>query len=314
MKIEKKQFIRDLKKGMNVNDIFVVKSKSEILKYSGGYRFEMLLSDKTGDIYAKYWGGNDFDKVKAVWEKIKVDDVIYIEGRVSVWNDMLEIALNENSEIRVLSPDEFYKKDFIEVSETVEKDFEEFMAFIRSIDNDILRNLLLKIFTNAQIVSEFKRAPASYYEHYSYAGGLLKHTINVAKLCEFVAKIHENVDRNLLITGALLHDIGRIKEFKVGTTLKPTKLSYFETHEVIGIRILEDFYRDLKIPNDIQLRLNHIILTHHGKYEPIIPEAYIVKYCNDLDTNVSMILGLKKLKKDVVEFEIEKQFHKVYFG
>lgn len=281
MKFEKKQFVKDLSKGMTVNDIFIVKNKTDILKYSKGYRFEFTVGDKTGDILVKFWGDTNLDEVTKKWNMIKEDTVIYLEGRVNMWKDQLDIAMDKNSNIRILSPDDFYKKDFIEVNEKIEEDFKELKEYINKINNEILRNLLNTIFTNPNILVAMKQAPASYLEHYSYAGGLVKHTLNVVRLADFVSRYHTNIDRNILLAGAILHDIGRIKEFKIKTTIKQAKISKYENHEVIGIRILEDFYRQLNVPQDMQLQINHIILTHHT--EPKTPEGVIVKYCNELD-------------------------------
>lgn len=283
MKFEKKQFVRDLTKGTNVNDIFVVKSKTDIMTYSKGYRFEFTVGDKTGDITVKFWGENNLDEVKEKWNLIKEDDVIYIEGRVNKWNEQLDIAVDKSSVIRLLTSDEYYKKDFIEISDKIEDDFKDLMGYVNKIDNDILRKFLTTLFANHNVALEFKQAPASYLEHYSYAGGLVRHTLNVVKLADYISTFHTNIDKNILLAGAIVHDIGRTKEFKIKTTIKRAKIAIYETHEVIGIRILEDFYRQLEMPTDMVLKLNHIVLSHHGK--PKTPEGIVIKYCNDLDQN-----------------------------
>ncbi|MEM2115647.1 MAG: HDIG domain-containing protein [Candidatus Woesearchaeota archaeon] len=302
MKFEKKQFIANLEKGMTVSDIFVVKNKSEIYRYSAGYRFELLLGDKTGEIYLKYWGTNDYDAVKKIWEDIPLNSVIYVEAKVVVWNNTLELSANEQSTIRVLGEEDYFKKDFIEISETIEKDMEELKSVIMNIDNDILRNFILNVFKNPNFLVEFKRSPASYLTHYFYAGGLVKHTLNVAKICLNISKIHEYFDKNLLLAGAILHDIGRTKQFKIDTIIKPTNSYFLEPHEGIGVRMLQPYYESMAISSDFQVKLNHLILTHHT--QPALPEGYLLKYANDLDIKMATIYKLKQLKKDnIVEFE-----------
>lgn len=307
MKIEKKQFIANLEKGTIVNDIFVVKAKSDIIKYSSGYRFELLLGDKTGEIYLKYWGGNDYEAVKKILDVINVDDVIYIEAKVTQWNNILELSANEQSQIRVLGEEEYYKKDFVEISETFEKDFEELKNLILLMDNEILKNFLLNIFKNPNLAVEFKRSPAEYVKHYYYVGGLLKHTLNVTKLCLSVSKVHEIFDKNLLITGAILHDIGRIKQFKIETLIKPTRSYYLEPHESIALKILQPYYEQLNVGQELQTKINHLILTHH--HNPSLPEAHLLKYVNELDIKIATIQSLKNIKREkIVEFFGESLF------
>jgi 3'-5' exoribonuclease len=140
------------------------------------------------------------------------------------------------------------------------------------------------------------KSPATTFSHHSYAGGLLKHTLNVLKISLYLNGLYENTNRDLLICGAILHDIGKIEEFKITTSIKETKKSVLLGHEILGIHIIQNVINELDISTELTNKLYHIVSKHHTEAKFI--EAKIIKHANELDSEVDLMIKLKEWGKE----------------
>lgn len=299
----KNQFVRDLKEGDMVNSMFAVKYKKPPREYKSkskeGEWFEIRISDKTGEITAKYWG-DDVMFTNKIYKSFDKDDVIFMRGRVNAYGNGIEILI-EPGKIRKCVPEEYDVKDFVDV---VKKDIEAMMSELMEVVNTIeepYSTLLHSFFGDNEFSKEFKKAPAAMHRHQNYVGGLLEHTLNVVKICERIYDIHPGLDYHLLITGALLHDIGKTKEMKVSTSIDISEEGMLLGHITIGAEMLIEKIKKLEeFPERIKLKLIHIILSHHGRLEygspktPQFPEAHAVYFADEIDAKVDYTLRLKE--------------------
>lgn len=300
----KSQFISDLKEGDSVNSAFSVKYKHPPESYKNGFRFEVGLADRTGEIELKYWGGADKEKVEALYKEFKVDDVVEVSGKVSAFKGVAEIHINEGAgSIRKIA--EFDIGDFVEKSaEDSEKLAAEMLNEIKGMKNGHLRRLMEAFFEDAEFMRQFKSAPGAMYMHHATIGGLIEHTSHVLRLCREIHAIYPAMDRDLLISGAILHDIGKIQEFRAGTNIKQTEEGMLRGHIALGEEAVLARIRGIKdFPNELKIKIAHMMLSHHGANEygspkePSFPEAAAVYYADEMDSKVDQFVKIKKETK-----------------
>ncbi|MCD6146794.1 MAG: HD domain-containing protein [Thermoplasmata archaeon] len=299
----KKQFIDEIAEGDAVNSMFAVKFKKPPRKYKNkskeGEWFELRLTDKTGEITAKYWG-DDVIYTNKLYKSVDKGDVIFLRGRAVAYGDGIEIVI-EKEGVRKCSPDEYDATDFVEVcSKDINEMMSQLMGIIESTEEPY-KSLLLSFFKDEDFAEKFRRAPAAMHRHHSYIGGLLEHTLNVARICQRVYELHNELDYSLLVTGAILHDIGKIREFDVGTSIEMSEEGMLIGHITIGVQMLMERIKTIEnFPERIKWKLAHIILSHHGKNEygspkiPQFPEAHVVYFADDMDAKVDYTINLKE--------------------
>lgn len=322
MAYEKKQNIQELKVGDTVNDIFAVRSKRGIVKYQNGLKFELEIVDGTGKIMLKYWGGTNENKINQIYNLINEDDVIFINGRVGEYpqgSGRKDISLNEENIIKVCSKEEYNLADFIKITEkNIDEMFVELTNIINSIQDEHLKTILNLFLRDENFVKEFKKSPGAMYKHHAWIGGLLEHTLNVTKICDNIQKIHPELNRDLLLTGAVLHDIGKMKELKVTTNIKFSNDGKLKGHLMIGLELLLEKFNGNEIPEEYKLKLIHMLLSNHGKLEfgspvtPSFPEALVIYYSDELDAKTKMIITAKKEAQTEEDYVYTKDFGDIY--
>ena len=304
IKTDKKQFIGDLRLGSDVNDVFAVKFKGTLREYVKGWSFDFTVADKTGDMKVKYWGRKDRDSVKEIYQCFDVDDLVFITGKVSSFRDQLEIQMNEELHHTITKCDrtEYDLGDFLSKTE---KDVEGLLDYLRrvidSINDPHLNRLLHSLFDNSEFVKAFKESPAAITHHHNFLGGLLEHTVGVVKICESLCSFYTELDRDILLTAAILHDIGKIPKYKYTVSISMSDEGRFIGHIVLGDRIVWKIMGELPdFPDDYKMKLSHMILSHHGEYEwgsPKIPataEACALHYADNCDSKVKEFLQVIK--------------------
>lgn len=313
----KNQFIDELEDGSAVNSVFAVKYKKPPSKYKRGKKgswFEIRLSDKTGEITARYWG-KDLVSTDELYKSFEKDDVLYIRGRTEMYKEKLQISI-ESGGIRKCSPSEYSIEDFVKKSENIDELFDELMEMIESIDEPF-KGLLSKFFDDNSFIEKFKKAPAAMHRHQNYVGGLLEHSLNVAKICDKICEVHE-LDRNLLLTGAILHDIGKIKELKVTTSIDVSIEGMLKGHIIAGLEMLKEKMDGMNLTENLKFKLSHLLLSHHGKREygspktPQFPEALALYYADELDAKIDYSLRLKREAKTEDPWIWTKDFGSIY--
>jgi len=319
---KKEQFVENLREGDVVNDFFAIKIKKPPRSYKKGTWFDFIANDKTGEIVIKFWGGENKDRVKRLYDSFQVGDVVQIRsGYVEIYEEKPQISINESTGgIRRCSPNEYVISDFMPSLE--ESKIKELYDYIKKevggIKNEQLKNLLLLFFNDQKFVKDYMHVPSAISHHHNYVGGNLEHSVGVARLCDNICKMYPNINRDLVITGAILHDIGKIKEYGYKASIDKTEEGNFIGHIVIGERWIKEKIEELKkngktFTKELENQLLHLILSHHGRYEwgsPKMPktvEASILHQADLMDSQVKNYIqhveeGKKTTNDDWVSF------------
>lgn len=298
--MSKKQFISHLKDGEIVDDVFAVKFKKPPVPYQKGYWFEIRISDKTDEITAKYWSTDDLTSINKVYASFEKGDVVHIIGKASTYMNKMEISINPPSG-KIIKTENYSISDFISESKfNIEEMYSTLLNYINSIKNKDMVNILNSFFIqDAEFIKQFKFSPAAMHLHQNYLGGLLEHTLNVTSICKTISEIYPELDYDLLVTASLLHDIGKIKEFDVTTSIDVSEEGMLKGHITIGNELLVEKMKALNTPNLIALKLSHMMLSQHGKKEfgspvnPQMPEAVALYFADDCDSKVYQYLKAK---------------------
>ncbi len=296
-----KQFIENLEAGIDVNSSFSVKYKHPTKKYKNGFMFVVGIADRTGESEIAYFGGTDERKVKEAYNTFERDDIIEVKnGKVAQYKDSTNITINEGIG-KIVKMSEYDITDFVpETENDIEDMTTDLMQTIESVENPHLKTLLASFFSDSSFLENFKKAPAALYIHHAYIGGLLEHTLHVIELCKSISKVYNTLDKDLLLTGAILHDIGKIKEFVVTTNIKQTEDGMLRGHITLGEEMVLEKIRSISdFPETLRLKVAHIMLSHHGSNEygspkePCFPEAVAIHYADEFDSRVDQYVKMK---------------------
>jgi len=316
----KKQFIKDLKPGDRVDSLFAVKFKKPVKNYVKGYMYEARVADKTGEITAKYWGDNDENSVQKLYDDFQKPDVIRVTGTANEYMGRLEIGISKTDRDILEKTDEYDVTDFVASSERdIDEMMNELTGTAESIKNAHLKTLLEKMLKDEKFIDRFKKSPASMMYHQNCVGGLLEHTLNVVKICETLCEIYPVLDRDLLIAGALLHDVGKVFELEVSTVIDVSEDGMLRGHIIIGEEFVnERIKKIIDFPETLKLKLLHMILSHHGEKrfgapkEPQLPEAVALHYADYCDAKVDLFLKAKSEAKTEDKWIWDKKLGHVY--
>ncbi len=298
-KFNKKFSIGSLQDGQEIDDIFVVKIKKKFAPYGEGkgFYFNLLLTDASGkSIDYKYWGSAEESKVKTLFESISNDSVLRIQGKVQSYRNKLTISTNEPKICQVLLPEQFDSELFIKSPKwNIDNMVKELYSQINSVTNSELKSLLESVFLDEKILNKFKIHPGAIQIHHNWKGGLLQHTLEVVKICELMYTFNKTLDLDLMITGSLLHDLGKLEELEVTSRIKGTKAGQLHGHIIQGIMFLTERLNKSKMDLDLKNKLIHILISHHGKEfygspkTPMIPEAFVIYHADELSAKVAEI-------------------------
>lgn len=263
----------------------LVQEKETSYKRSGEPYIRFSLSDGQKTIKAVLW-----DNLDQVTDKIQSGTVVKIQGSVTQYQNELQLTIHR---IRLATIEEANVSDFLpRTDHDIEEMMQEITTLIESINTTYLKNLLESFFLNETIRQQFCDAPAAKKLHHNVLGGLVEHTLTVTKICNFLASIYPSLNRDILITASLLHDIGKIVE------LEPNSFEYSDAGRLLGHlfigaeKILEHSAKLDEENQELKLELLHAILAHHGSQEwgsPIVPmtiEAMALHYADNLDAKL----------------------------
>lgn len=289
-----KKFVAELEIGQPVYNVFQVRRKELLpFKEKPGKFLSLSLGDKTGEIDAKLW-----DNAEDEAAGLNIADFVLVKGVVTTYNQRPQITLETVKKVNVKPADLVY---FLPTSpRDVAEMWEELQQKIAQVANPHLQNLLRQVFADETVAEQFRRAPAAKSHHQAYLGGLLEHTLNVMRLAEQIAAAYEGIDRDLLLTGAVLHDIGKIYEYRYDLFIDYTDAGRLLGHIVMGANLVQDRIRSLPdFPETLKLKVLHMIVSHHGRYEwqspkrPKFLEAAILHQADYLDAEVDKFLQAK---------------------
>ncbi|MFO7860495.1 MAG: OB-fold nucleic acid binding domain-containing protein [Desulfosalsimonas sp.] len=284
----KKWFVSQLKSGQAVTELFVLAEKTLSHKKDGAPYLSIALSDKTGRVRGVVW-----DNVEQIADAAAAGDVVRVQGNVSEYRGGLQVVVKE------LEPAETGADpaDFLPATRrNPEQMLERIIALGQAVSSDVLRGLLDAFWNDASFVAQFKKAPAAKKMHHAYIGGLLEHSLSLSLLADRVAGHYSGIDRDLLITGAILHDIGKINEFVFDTSIDYSSEGRLVNHIVIGVGMLEEKIRQIPdFPQKTALLLRHMMVSHHGSRElgspepPKTLEAVLLNYLDEIDAKINGI-------------------------
>ncbi|MEE8400372.1 MAG: HD domain-containing protein, partial [Desulfobacterales bacterium] len=266
MAIRKTQFVNAMRAGDAVEDVFALAEKTRMHKKDGDAYLNVTLSDKTGRIKGVVW-----DNVESILSGISACDFVNVTGRVSDYRGKLQLVL------KAMSPhptDGIDTADFLPTTpRNIDAMFQRLQQLTDSVKTDHLNVLLEAFWNDAAFVEQFKAAPAAMKMHHAYIGGLLEHSLSMALLVESIAGHYGGLDRDLLLTGAVLHDIGKIQEFEYQYRIAYSTQGKLMNHIVIGLKVLDEKISQLDgAADDDYLLLRHMVVSHHGSREFGSPE------------------------------------------
>ncbi len=298
----KKQAVNKLKEGDKVDDIFFVKFKKGLKNYKSkeGSYFNLTLSDSSGNIEYTFWGDSQNSKVKELYDSLKEDMIVKVRGQVTVFNGKKQLTSNSYDDIKILKEGEYDEKDFIKPPrKDADEQYSRLLSVVNEVKNPQLRKLLEAVFTDENVIKSFKKMPGGIEIHHNWIGGLLDHTLEVLDYALLSSRQFSKLDKDLLITGALLHDIGKLEELKVTTRIRGTVKGQLLGHIVLGSIFVARKCEELGIDEELKNKVLHLIVSHHGKEEygspkgPMFPEALAVYYADELSSKLAEILEFK---------------------
>ncbi|MFL6352195.1 MAG: 3'-5' exoribonuclease YhaM family protein [Bryobacteraceae bacterium] len=282
----KSPFIGSLVPNEVVTAQFLVLSKEIRQKRTGEPYLSLHLADRTGEMEAKMW-----DNVAEVMHVFDRDDFVKVKGLFQLYQNRSQFTVHR---LRRLEDNEVDFADYFPCSERDPDDmFAELQATIASIQNSHLRALLEMVFSDARVARLYRLAPAAKNIHHACRGGLIEHVLSLCKLCRLTASHYQNLDIDLLLTGAILHDLGKIDELAYARSFGYSSEGQLLGHIVIGMRILAGkFDQVADFPAKLRILVEHMIISHHGELEfgspkvPAFPEALLLHHLDNLDSKM----------------------------
>ncbi|HSR13251.1 MAG TPA: HD domain-containing protein [Thermodesulfobacteriota bacterium] len=293
-----KILVSQITKGQSLESVFLVKEKSLNKTKSGSPYLSIRLCDRTGEIEARIWD-NAIEFVP-LFEK---DDFIRVKAETDEFQGVLQLRI---SKLKRCAEAEIRLEDFLpKTSKDIPEMFAELKRIASSVENPFLQKLLDSFFRDEAWAARFAAAPAAKGVHHVYLGGVLEHTLCVARLVSIVAPLYPGLNRDLLLAGAILHDTGKIAELSFERAFDYTDRGRLLGHIILSVEMVEDRMRTIPgFPGELALLLKHLLLSHHGEYEfgspklPMTVEAMLLHQLDDLDAKVNAFSAWMEKEKD----------------
>ncbi len=280
------KYIESFREGEGINDIYLVRSKKSDVTKTGKPYDKLVLADKTGSVDAMIWdpssaGIDDFDTL----------DYICINAVVNSYQGANQLNIKR---ARKCSEGEYDPADYLPVSErNIDEMWTELTAHIDGVKNPYLKQLLDAFFGDEDFAKKFKKSSAAKAVHHGFVGGLLEHTLSVTNMCEYYTKAYPMLSRDLLISVAILHDIGKTRELSDFPQNDYTDEGQLMGHIVIGAHMVMEKMDDIEgFPEKLYSEVTHCILAHHGEYEfgspkkPALMEAVALHFADNTDAKM----------------------------
>ena len=292
----KSPFVNELEPNRVVTTSFLVRAKEIRQKKSGELYLSLILGDRTGEVDAKMW-----DNVAEVMDTFDRDDFVKIKGLVQVYQNRPQVTIHK---VRRMDESEV---EFIDYFPSSTRDPNEMWAELRGLaagmSNPHLKGLLAAVLDDEEIAARYRRAPAAKQIHHAYLGGLLEHVLSLCQLARITAAHYRDIDFDLLLTGVVLHDIGKIYELHYERGFSYSDDGQLLGHIMMGVRMIGEKLRGLPdFPPPLRTLVEHMVLSHHGRLEfgspklPQFPEALLLHYLDDMDSKMECMRNL--LEKD----------------
>lgn len=282
----KTEYVADLQPNQAVTTFLLVQSKEIRFKRSGEPYLSLRLSDRSGRLDAKMWDG--VAEVAATFER---DDVIKVQGVVQLYRDRLQMTVQR---LRPAQEAEIEISDYLpRTQRNIDEMFQLVRDTVEGMENQHLKRMLQTFLNDEEIAGKFKTAPAAKTLHHAFVGGLLEHVVSLLNLAGLTAANYDFIDLELLQAGVILHDMGKIEELSYQRAFGYTNEGQLLGHITIVLRMLDQKCREIPdLSPKWKMLVEHMILSHHGKYEfgspklPMFPEALMLNYIDDLDSKL----------------------------
>jgi 3'-5' exoribonuclease len=281
-------YIRDCQQHENqtVTSSFVVASKQVKTKKNGEFYLAVTLADRTGQVQANMW-----DNVSETINAFEQDDFVKVKGMVQKYNGRWQLTMHK---LRKLGDTEIDYADYLpKTPKDIDQLWRTLSEFVESFENTWLKRLIRDFMADEAIAKAYKDAPAAKTLHHAYVGGLLDHVVSLFTVCDLAVRNYPQVNRDLLLTGAFLHDIGKIHELAYQRSISYTTKGQLLGHMIIELEMLHEKLAQIPgFPDELKILIEHLIISHHGQYEfgspklPMFPEALMLHYLDDLDSKM----------------------------
>lgn len=283
----KEIFVRDLAQHQNktIRSTFLVRQKELRSTRNGEPYLALRLGDASGEVEARMW-----ENASRADQEFALDDLIEVTARVELFRQRPQISIQKLRRLdETPAPKDYYPASKYDSEEM----FQKLGTVVEGFSDPHLKGLLQAVLGDAEIAARLKRAPAAKSLHHAYLGGLLEHVLSLCRLCYVVAKNYPQVRRDLLLTGAILHDLGKIYELEYERSFQYSTPGQLLGHMIIGLEMVQKKMRALEgFPPELKTLVEHLIISHHGAYEfgspklPMFPEALMLHYLDDLDSKM----------------------------
>ena len=303
------RYVNELREGEMVSEIYLCKSKQSLKTKAGKSYYSLILQDKTGTLDGKIWdlssGIDHFEEMH----------YIKVEGQVTQYQGVNQLNIRR---VRVAMEGEYVPSDYMPCTDKdVSKMYQDLLNLIGKVENTYLKKLLQMFFVeDVEFLETFKNHSAAKKVHHGFIGGLLEHTLSVTKLCEFYSMQYPVLNKDLLLTAAMFHDIGKVKELSAFPENDYTDEGQLLGHIIIGTMMLDEKIRQIpNFPKTLENELKHCILAHHGEYEygspkkPAIVEALALNMADNTDAKMQTF---KELLQGDKENEVWLGFQRLF--
>ena len=293
-------YVRDAAQFENkvITTSFVVAAKQVKPKKTGEPYLALTLADRTGHIEAKVW-----DNVADIMASFEQDDFVKVRGLINKYNSRFQLTVHKLKRLEESAVD--YSDYLPKTAKDVDELWRTLGEFVATFQNPHLKVLIENFMSDAEIAQAYRNAPAAKTLHHAYIGGLLDHVVSLLKLCDLACRNYPQVDRDLLLSGAFLHDIGKIHELSYARSIAYTTRGQLLGHMIIELEMLQSKLPP-EFPPDLKTMLEHMIISHHGHYEfgspklPMFPEALMLHYLDDLDSKMESMRAHFEREAEVV--------------
>lgn len=282
-------FVTDLLGEQTITTFFLVHEKELRNTREGKPYLRLSLGDRSGTVEARMW-----DLFEAAAKDISRDDFVKVQARVEVYRDRPQLAVLQ---VRVARPEEIDISDFLpHTREDVNQLWSQLLSHAGAIENPFLQKLVLNILHDPSITARYKRAPAAKMMHHAFIGGLLEHVVSLCGLARKVASQYAELNADLLLTAAILHDVGKLDELCYERSIGYTEEGQLLGHIVMEVASVARAMDAIEqFPPRLKTVVQHLLISHHGQYEfgspklPMIREALVFHYLDDLDSKLAAV-------------------------
>lgn len=284
-----KIYVEQIRERDQIESIFLVRDKITAMAKNGKPYMTLKLMDRSGEVEGRIW-----DRVDQLSSYFDRDDFVLINAKASVYMGKMQLVIQD---LRKVEEDLVDLADFLPVTQRDHAEMRvQLDQLLDSLTDPHIAALLRSFFDDADFFARYSLAPAAKGMHHVYLGGLLEHSLAVAELACDLARRYPQIDRDLLLAGALLHDVGKVAELRYQRSFDYTDEGKLLGHIIIGVQMIEDRARQIEgFPNELSMLIKHLLLSHHGQYEfgspkrPKFLEAVVLNFIDDLDSKINGI-------------------------